>query len=78
MGLECQHVVVIAFSALWFSGKEHGLAFAFVAIMSRLGMVATDFFTPVTMEASGKLEYPFAFALIVAFIALAMAVTWLS
>jgi hypothetical protein len=47
MGLECQNVVIYAFIALWFSKKEHGLACAGLAMMMRLGMVSTDFITPI-------------------------------
>ena len=47
MGLECQNVVFYSFIALWFSGKEHGFASAASAMMMRLGMVTTDFTTPI-------------------------------
>ena len=63
MGLECQNVVIIAFIALWFSGKEHGFACAGIAMMMRLGMVSTDFITPIVQQTRGKLIYPFGIAL---------------
>ena len=69
MGLECQNVVIYAFVALWFTGKEHGLACAGIAMMMRLGMVSTDFLTPIIQDASGKLVYPFTFALIISVLA---------
>ena len=63
MGLECQNVVIYAFIALWFSGKEHGLACAGLAMMMRLGMVSTDFITPIVDQIRNKLVDPFGIAL---------------
>lgn len=73
MGLECQNVVVYAFLALWFTGKEHGLACAGVAMMMRLGMVSTDFLTPTLQQSSGKLVHPFTFALVLSVLVFAAA-----
>ena len=73
MGLECQHVVVYALTSLWFTGKEHGFAFAGIAMMMRLGMVSTDFITPVLMQAKHKLIYPFGLALGISLLALCAA-----
>jgi len=73
MGLECQNVVVYAFIALWFRGKEQGLACAGVAMMMRLGMVSTDFVTPLIQQSSSKLVFPFIVALCIALVALGSA-----
>lgn len=70
MGLECQNVVVYAFIALWFTGKEHGLACAGIAMMMRLGMVSTDFITPTILNSSDKLVSPFIFAMGISVLAL--------
>ena len=59
IGIECQNVTFYALIALWFTEKEHGMASAVSAMMMRMGMVSAEYSTPIIMQATGNLVYPF-------------------
>jgi len=46
IGVECQNVTFYALIALWFTHKEHGFASSASAMVMRMGMVASGYFTP--------------------------------
>lgn len=66
IGIECQNVTFYALIALWFTEKEHGMASAVSAMMMRMGMVAAEFTTPLVMQRTNNLVYPFGLAGLVA------------
>ena len=55
-----------ALIALWFTEKEHGMASAVSAMMMRMGMVTAEFTTPLVMQRTNNLVFPFGLAGLVA------------
>ena len=52
IGIECQNVTFYAFIPLWFTEKEHGLASAASAMFLLMGMVSSEFSTPMILQST--------------------------